>query len=153
MGISKTDLTWDDFIKIVTAHYPKATPQKILNHVKQTYGERVLKSSWKYEACWLYYHQSKEDRGKRNRDGKLVTKFETCFKVAGSEGFKTWWPRFNGRKYNSIEPGSHATNLQMLVNKNKDLLKSLAANKGYYKHFGLGPGPKTGTGLGHTRNK
>ena len=149
MGISKTDLTWDDFIKIVTANYPKATPETLLKHVKQTYGERVLKSSWKYEACWLYYHQRKEDRGKRNRDGKLVTKFETCFKVAGSEGFKTWWARFNGRKYESIKPGSHATNLQMLVNKNKDLLEELTKGKGYYRT--LGKGPKLGTGLGHTK--
>ena len=48
--MGKTDLTWDDLIKLVGAHYPKATPQKILNHVKQTYGENALKSSWKYEA-------------------------------------------------------------------------------------------------------
>jgi hypothetical protein len=151
MGKDTKGLTWDQFIEIVTANYPKATPEKILNHVKQTYGGRVLKSSWKYEACWLFFHQAKEDQGKRNSNGKLITKYETCFKVAGSEGFKTWWPRFNSRKYESITNASHATNLQMLVNKNKNLLKSLAANKGYYGFFGLGPGPTMGTGLGHTR--
>ena len=144
----KNDFTWDHFIKIVEAHYPKATPKKLLNHVKQTYGENILKSSWKFEACWLYHHQRKLDKGKRNRNGKLITKFETCYKVAGSDGFKTWWPRFNGRKYESIKPGSHARNLQMLVNKNKDLIKWLTEGRGYYRNFS---GPKVGTGLGHTK--
>ena len=151
MGKDTKGLTWDQFIKIVTANYPKATPEKILNHVKQTYGERVLKSSWKYEACWLFYHQAKEDKGKKNRNGKTITKYETCFKVAGSEGFKIWWPRFNGRKYESIKPGSHATNLQMLINKNKNLLDQLTKGRGYYTTFGKNTMSRTGTGLGHTK--
>jgi len=145
---SKNDFTWDHFVKIVEAHYPKATPQKLLNHVKQTYGENILKSSWKYEACWLYHHQRKLDKGKRNSNGKLITKFETCFKVAGSEGFKTWWPRFTGRKYESIEPAAHARNLQMLVNKNKKLIEWLTEGRGYYRNFS---GPRIGTGLSHTK--
>tara|TARA_R110002020_G_scaffold278017_1_gene493433 strand:- start:515 stop:964 length:450 start_codon:yes stop_codon:yes gene_type:complete len=145
---NKKKFTWDDFIKIVTAHYPKATPEKIYKHVQQTYGENILKSSWKYEACWLYYHQRKLDKGKRNSNGKLISKFETCFKVAGSEGFKTWWPRFTGRSYSSIKPGGHARNLQMLVNKNKNLLKQLSVGRGYYRIINS---PRIGTGLGHTK--
>ena len=151
MGKDTKGLTWDQFIEIVTANYPKATPDKILNHIKQTYGERILKSSWKYEACWLFYHQRKEDQGKRNSNGKLITKYETCFKVAGSEGFKTWWPRFNGRKYNSIEPGAHARNLQMLVNKNKLLQEQLKKGDGYYRTFSKNTMPRVGTGLSHTK--
>ena len=145
---SKNDFTWNHFVELVEANYPKATPQKLLNHVKQTYGENILKSSWKYEACWLYHHQRKLDKGKRNSNGKLITKFETCFKVAGSEGFKTWWPRFTGRKYESIESAAHARNLQMLVNKNKKLIEWLTEGRGYYRNFS---GPRVGTGLSHTK--
>ena len=53
----KNDFTWDHFIKMVEANYPKATPEKLLKHVKQTYGENILKSSWKYETVdgsWDY---------------------------------------------------------------------------------------------------
>ena len=92
MGAVEKKLTWDELIKIVGSHYPKATPDKILAHVKRTYGEKILLSSWKHEACWLYYHKRKEDDGKRNRDGKLISKLETCFKVVATEDFKTWWP-------------------------------------------------------------
>ena len=148
---SKKDLTWDHFVKIVEAYYPKATPEKLLNHVKQTYGENILKSSWKFEACWLYHHQRKLDKGKRNRNGKLITKFETCYKVAGSESFKKWWPRFNGRKYESIELGDHARNLQMLVNKNKLLQEQLKKGDGYYRTFSKNTMPRIQTGLGHTK--
>jgi len=148
MGTDKKKLTWDQFIKIVGAHYPKATPDKLMSHVRKTYGEKIMVSSWNYEACWLYYHQRKLDEGKRNANGKLITKFETCYKVAGSEGFKTWWPRFMGRKYESSTNEMHARNLQVLVNKNKNILVKLKQGKGYY----LFPaGSKTGTGLGHTK--
>jgi hypothetical protein len=149
MGAVKKKLTWEELIEIVKAHYPKATPDKLLAYIKKTYGDKILVSSWKYQACWLYHHQRKEDKGKRNRDGKLITKIETCFKVAGSEGFKTWWPRFMGRKYESIKPGSHATNLQMLVNKNKSIIEELKRGKGYYTD--LSKAPRVGTGLGHTK--
>ncbi len=148
MGAVEKKLTWDELIKIVGSHYPKATPDKILAHVKRTYGEKILLSSWKHEACWLYYHKRKEDDGKRNRDGKLISKLETCFKVVATEDFKTWWPRFMGRKYESIKPGKHAKNLQMLVNKNKELLDELKKGRGYYS---FSSGPRVGTGLSHTK--
>ena len=148
---SKNDFTWNHFVELVEANYPKATPQKLLNHVKQTYGENILKSSWKYEACWLYHHQRKLDKGKRNSNGKLITKFETCFKVAGSESFKKWWPRFTGRKYESIEPAAHARNLQMLVNKSKLLQEQLKKGDGYYRTFSKKTMPRVGTGLSHTK--
>ena len=81
MGAGKKPLTWDELIKIVKAHYSKATPDKILAHIKKAYGEKTMISSWKYQACYMYHHQRKEDDGERNRDGKIITKFETCFKV------------------------------------------------------------------------
>jgi|TARA_R100001530_G_C4224251_1_gene130832 hypothetical protein len=148
MGASKKPLTWEELIETVEKDYPKATPDKILAHIQRTYGEKIMASSWKYEACFMYYHQRKEDKGKRNRDGKLITKLETCFKVAGSADFKTWWPRFMRRKYESISPGSHAKNLQILVNKNKKLMEQLKRDKGYYQ---IASGPRVGTGLGHTK--
>ena len=36
MGTVKKRMTWDEFMKIVGAHYPKATPEKLLGHVKKT---------------------------------------------------------------------------------------------------------------------
>ena len=43
---SKNDFTWNHFVELVEANYPKATPEKLLKYVKQTYGENILKSSW-----------------------------------------------------------------------------------------------------------
>jgi len=35
MGAVKKKTTWDELIKIIGSHYPKATPDKILAHVKR----------------------------------------------------------------------------------------------------------------------